>query len=158
MRECFVHGHRPRRRKVAHLGDQDFYVLDSPCECEHHNPQQRRCCVHGHSRRDSQHHGGEQLRIQVIRVVVFTFTAGIYRGALQREVTFLFETLPAPVHERVSTTSFVVLILGNWKPNHLGAQGSFDPIDLSIITILPSLATSTSSSPRYRRWGGQKRK
>jgi len=30
---------------------------------------QRRCSIHGHSRRDSEHHGGEQSRIQGIRVV-----------------------------------------------------------------------------------------
>jgi len=31
----------------------------------------------------------------------------------------------AHVHERVSTKSFVVLIIGNAKSNHLGAQGTF---------------------------------
>ena len=31
----------------------------------------------------------------------------------------------AHVHERVSTQSFVVLIICNSKPNHLGAQGTF---------------------------------
>jgi len=31
------------------------------------------------------------------------------------------------VHERVSTKSFVVLIIGNSESNHLGAQGTFNP-------------------------------
>ena len=32
----------------------------------------------------------------------------------------------AQVPERVSTKSFVVLIIGNSKSNHLGAQGTFN--------------------------------
>jgi len=37
----------------------------------------------------------------------------------------------AHIHERVSTRSFVVLIRGNSKSNHLGAQGTFSPNPLS---------------------------
>ena len=33
----------------------------------------------------------------------------------------------AQVPERVSTTSVVVLIIGNSKSNHVGAQGTFNP-------------------------------
>ena len=48
------------------------------------------------------------------------------QGALQllskryRQIRF------AQVPERVSTQSFIVLILGNSKSNHLGAQGTFN--------------------------------
>jgi len=38
-----------------------------------------------------------------------------------------FALLMYIVHERVSTKSFVVLIIGNSKSNHLGAQGTFTP-------------------------------
>jgi len=36
----------------------------------------------------------------------------------------------AQVPERVSTQSFVVLIIGNLKSNHLGAEGTFKSIDV----------------------------
>jgi len=36
------------------------------------------------------------------------------------------------VHERVSTKNFVVLIIGNSKSNHLGAQGTFNQVRLWI--------------------------
>jgi len=53
------------------------------------------------------------------------------KGALQRSVTLRFELRPAQVPERGSTTSFVVLIIGNSESNHSGAQGTFK--------LLPSL-------------------
>jgi len=43
----------------------------------------------------------------------------------------------AHVHERVSTQSFVVLMIGNSKSNHLGAQGTFN---LDSSWILPRRA------------------
>jgi len=46
-------------------------------------------------------------------------------GALQREVTFLFELRLAQLYERVSPKSIVVLSTGSWKSNHFGAQGAF---------------------------------
>jgi len=46
----------------------------------------------------------------------------------------------AQVPERVSTKSFVVLILGNSKSFHLGAQGTFNPQNCQVnpggLTIL----------------------
>jgi len=42
------------------------------------------------------------------------------------------------VPERVSTKSFVVLIIGNSKWNHLGAQGTLNP-EMGAISIFPSI-------------------
>jgi len=49
--------------------------------------QQRRCFVHGHSRRDSLHYGGEQRTVAHPgnRGVVFTFTRGICRTLTWKE-------------------------------------------------------------------------
>jgi len=47
----------------------------------------------------------------------------------------------AHVHERVSTKSFVVLIIGNPKSNHLGAQGTFNPGFTLAELALPSVAS-----------------
>jgi len=47
------------------------------------------------------------------------------KGALQLLINRYGSIRFAHVHERVSTTSFVVLILGNSESNHLGAQGTF---------------------------------
>jgi len=45
----------------------------------------------------------------------------LIKGALQLLINRRFAQVP----ERVSTRSFVVLIVGNSKPFHLGAQGTF---------------------------------
>ena len=43
----------------------------------------------------------------------------------------------ARVHERVPTKSFVVLIMGNSESNHLGAQGTINPVNsLAVYMIL----------------------
>ena len=41
------------------------------------------------------------------------------KGSLQCQVIFLFGIRAAHAHERVSTDSFVILMLGNSKSNHL---------------------------------------
>ena len=47
------------------------------------------------------------------------------KGALQLLINRYDEIRLAHVHERVLTKSFVVLIIGNSKSFHLGAQGTF---------------------------------
>jgi len=47
-------------------------------------------------------------------------------GALQLLINLYGEIRFAQVRERVSTKSFVVLIIGNSRSNHLGAQGTFN--------------------------------
>ena len=59
----------------------------------------------------------------------YSLTAMVFRvrakGALQLLINrYGFAQVP----ERVSTKSFVVLIIGNSKSFHLGAQGTFNPI------------------------------
>ena len=49
------------------------------------------------------------------------------KGALQLLINRYGYTHFAQVPARVSTQSFVVLIMGNSKSNHLGAQGTFNP-------------------------------
>ena len=49
------------------------------------------------------------------------------KGALQLLINRYGSIRVAHVHKRVSTTSFVVLILGNSESNHFGAQGTFNP-------------------------------
>ena len=49
------------------------------------------------------------------------------KGALQLLINRYGSIRFAHVHERVSTKSFVVLIIGNPKSFHLGAQGTFNP-------------------------------
>ena len=53
----------------------------------------------------------------------------IYRvkGALQLLINRYCQIRLAHVHKRVLTKSFVVLIIGNSKSFHLGAQGTFNP-------------------------------
>jgi len=49
----------------------------------------------------------------------------VFKGALQLRGERYRQIRFAQVPERVSTKSFVVLIIGNSKSNHLGAQGTF---------------------------------
>jgi len=49
------------------------------------------------------------------------------KGALQLLINRYGQIHFAHVHERVSTKSFVVLIIGNSKSNHLGVQGTLNP-------------------------------
>jgi len=49
----------------------------------------------------------------------------VVKGALQLLINRYGYIRFAHVHERVSTKSFVVLIIGNSESNHLGAQGIF---------------------------------
>jgi len=49
------------------------------------------------------------------------------KGALQLLINRYGQIRFAQVPERVSTQSFVVLIIGNSKSFHLGAQGTFNP-------------------------------
>jgi len=59
----------------------------------------------------------------------FALTGGggpALKDALQLLISRYGETCFAHVHERVSTESFVVLILGNSESNHLNAQGTFN--------------------------------
>jgi len=50
----------------------------------------------------------------------------MFKGALQLLFNHYGYIRFAHVHERVSTKSFVILIIGNSKSNHLGAQGTFN--------------------------------
>ena len=48
-----------------------------------------------------------------------------FNGALQLLTNRYGQIRVAHVHERVSTKSLVVLIIGNSESNHLGAQSTF---------------------------------
>jgi len=53
-------------------------------------------------------------------------SAYLIKGALQLLMNRCGYIRFAHVHKRVSTNSFVVLIIGNSKSNHLGAQDTFN--------------------------------
>ena len=50
-----------------------------------------------------------------------------FKGYLQLLINRHGQIRFAHVHERVLTKRFIVLIIGNSKSNHLGAQSTFNP-------------------------------
>jgi len=58
-------------------------------------------------------------------VFTYAYAEARFKGALQLLMNGYGYIRFAQVPERVSTKSFVVLIIGNLKSNHLGAQGTF---------------------------------
>jgi len=87
------------------------------------------------------------------------------KGALQLSIERSGSIRFAQVPERVSTQTFVVLILGNSESNHLGAQGTFHPtttllrsapcshytVHTLLFTPCYSQARRTLARPRLRR-------
>ena len=59
------------------------------------------------------------------------------KGALQLLINRYGQIRFPHVHERVSTKSFVVLIIGNSESNHLGAQGTFNVARLDLDGVEP---------------------
>jgi len=60
--------------------------------------------------------------------LVFVYDSNVtvvFKGALQLLINRYGYIRFTQVPERVSTKSFVVLIIGNSKSNHFGAQGTF---------------------------------
>ena len=62
---------------------------------------------------------------QTVRLMFSTARVAPLKDALQLLINRYGKIRFAQVPERVSTTSFVVLIMGNSKSFHFGAQGTF---------------------------------
>jgi len=69
------------------------------------------------------------------------------KGALQQLINSYGYIRSAHVHERASTKSFVVLIIGNSKSNHFGAQGTFKASTSKCVQGKTKLLTSDAGDP-----------
>jgi len=77
------------------------------------------------------------------------------KGALQLRINRYESIRFAQVPERISTKSFVVLIIGNSKSNHVGAQGTFNPQspNLGVMVLRGHPPVSSISGICMYRWG-----
>jgi len=66
---------------------------------------------------------------------IYIGAQGTFKSALQLLMNRYGKIRFAQVPERVSTQSFVGLIIGNSKSNHLGAQGTFNDTPLGLYNI-----------------------
>jgi len=80
----------------------------------------------------------------------------VFKGALQLLITAMVIRF-AQVPKRVSTKSVVILIIGNSKSNHLGAQGTFDQY-LAVGDALPMLPPHKVGSCTVELVGGHGRR
>jgi len=72
------------------------------------------------------------------------------KGGLQLLINRYVQIRFAQVPERVSTKSFVILIIGNSKSFHLGAQGTFNPFRRERQRSVLCGACPESAQPRWR--------